>query len=204
MPEPQTDAMKTFALTGGLARLAGPPCACASATTASMCSPPGPGTRCGAGRGMGRPGRPRRRWPRSARSRPKGCAAMSSGPGRRRGAPAAGWRRHAAHVEARCAALLPAYASLCETQGVTSTAKTGSQTPMASDVEISSSPNGIRTRAATLRGWCPRPLDDGASSGGSIYQRPERRPTAGQGALRPAPRSCASPAGKLGGEDSNP
>ena len=22
-------------------------------------------------------------------------------------------------------------------------------------------PNGIRTRAATLRGWCPRPLDDG-------------------------------------------
>ena len=24
------------------------------------------------------------------------------------------------------------------------------------------SPNGIRTRAATLRGWCPRPLDDGA------------------------------------------
>src|ERR1700704_6235515 len=26
-----------------------------------------------------------------------------------------------------------------------------------------SSPNGIRTRAATLRGWCPRPLDDGAS-----------------------------------------
>ncbi len=24
------------------------------------------------------------------------------------------------------------------------------------------SPNGIRTRVATLRGWCPRPLDDGA------------------------------------------
>src|SRR5205085_543673 len=24
-----------------------------------------------------------------------------------------------------------------------------------------SSPNGIRTRVATLRGWCPRPLDDG-------------------------------------------
>ena len=22
-------------------------------------------------------------------------------------------------------------------------------------------PNGIRTRAATLKGWCPRPLDDG-------------------------------------------
>src|SRR5262249_53737641 len=29
--------------------------------------------------------------------------------------------------------------------------------------EKPSSPNGIRTRVATLRGWCPRPLDDGAS-----------------------------------------
>ncbi len=28
--------------------------------------------------------------------------------------------------------------------------------------EAIGSPNGIRTRAATLRGWCPRPLDDGA------------------------------------------
>ena len=27
------------------------------------------------------------------------------------------------------------------------------------------SPNGIRTRVSTLRGWCPRPLDDGAPSG---------------------------------------
>ncbi len=26
---------------------------------------------------------------------------------------------------------------------------------------VSSTPNGIRTRVATLRGWCPRPLDDG-------------------------------------------
>ena len=25
-----------------------------------------------------------------------------------------------------------------------------------------SSPNGVRTRVSTLRGWCPRPLDDGA------------------------------------------
>ena len=24
-----------------------------------------------------------------------------------------------------------------------------------------SSPNGVRTRVSTLRGWCPRPLDDG-------------------------------------------
>jgi hypothetical protein len=26
---------------------------------------------------------------------------------------------------------------------------------------LACSPNGIRTRASTLRGWCPRPLDDG-------------------------------------------
>jgi len=25
-----------------------------------------------------------------------------------------------------------------------------------------SSPNGVRTRVSTLRGWCPSPLDDGA------------------------------------------
>src|SRR5580698_1689568 len=28
-------------------------------------------------------------------------------------------------------------------------------------VVFRSTPNGIRTRAATLKGWCPRPLDDG-------------------------------------------
>src|SRR5207302_394619 len=28
----------------------------------------------------------------------------------------------------------------------------------------SGTPNGIRTRAATLKGWCPRPLDDGGRS----------------------------------------
>ena len=28
-------------------------------------------------------------------------------------------------------------------------------------VTIFRTPNGIRTRAATLKGWCPRPLDDG-------------------------------------------
>ena len=28
--------------------------------------------------------------------------------------------------------------------------------------DFSGSPNGIRTRVSTLRGWCPRPLDDGA------------------------------------------
>ena len=30
----------------------------------------------------------------------------------------------------------------------------------------SGTPNGIRTRAATLRGWCPRPLDDGGRTAG--------------------------------------
>ena len=33
----------------------------------------------------------------------------------------------------------------------------------------SCSPNGIRTRVATLRGWCPRPLDDGAVTGAARY-----------------------------------
>ena len=30
--------------------------------------------------------------------------------------------------------------------------------------EASSAPNGIRTRAAALKGRCPRPLDDGGST----------------------------------------
>jgi hypothetical protein len=29
--------------------------------------------------------------------------------------------------------------------------------------ELDGSPNGIRTRVSTLRGWCPRPLDDGTA-----------------------------------------
>jgi hypothetical protein len=29
------------------------------------------------------------------------------------------------------------------------------------------SPNGVRTRVSTLRGWCPRPLDDGTA--GRVY-----------------------------------
>ncbi len=29
--------------------------------------------------------------------------------------------------------------------------------------DLFSSPNGIRTRVSTLRGWCPRPLDDGTA-----------------------------------------
>jgi hypothetical protein len=48
----------------------------------------------------------------------------------------------------------------------------------ASDLGFLGSPYGIRTRAATLRGWCPRPLDEravlpgaGAPCGASRYQR---------------------------------
>ena len=57
-------------------------------------------------------------------------------------------------------------------------------------------PNGIRTRAATLKGWCPRPLDDGGLrqwpllvesdqnlAGGVV---PIHRPIAKLGAARPA------------------
>src|SRR5580704_18867612 len=33
---------------------------------------------------------------------------------------------------------------------------------MPSELVFLCSPNGIRTRVATLRGWCPWPLDDGA------------------------------------------
>ncbi len=42
------------------------------------------------------------------------------------------------------------------------------------------SPNGIRTRVSTLRGWCPRPLDDGAETvahrvdGSAAYPRVKR------------------------------
>ena len=50
-----------------------------------------------------------------------------------------------------------------------------------SDLVFLGSPYGIRTRAATLRGWCPRPLDDGAGVAGFWFDRRE-----------------------LGGEDSNP
>src|SRR5205807_1586624 len=50
------------------------------------------------------------------------------------------------------------------------------------------SPNGIRTRVATLRGWCPRPLDDGARGG-----RRSRRGRLGRERLPddpPAPRAA--------------
>src|SRR5690606_5314652 len=34
-------------------------------------------------------------------------------------------------------------------------------------VRVLCTPNGIRTRAATLKGWCPRPLDDGGRASSS-------------------------------------
>ena len=36
---------------------------------------------------------------------------------------------------------------------------------------MAGSPNGIRTRVSTLRGWCPRPLDDGAVRGARFPTR---------------------------------
>ena len=53
-----------------------------------------------------------------------------------------------------------------------------------------STPNGIRTRAATLRGWCPRPLDDGGWSRRIAPEILSLRRT--------------RPLQLLGGEDSNP
>ena len=41
---------------------------------------------------------------------------------------------------------------------------------------LAGSPNGVRTRVSTLRGWCPRPLDDGAEREQS--SRKARRPRA--------------------------
>src|SRR5690606_34551889 len=47
------------------------------------------------------------------------------------------------------------------------------------EAEVSEcTPNGIRTRAATLRGWCPRPLDDGGQ-GERAYPAPARAVTPG-------------------------
>ena len=38
---------------------------------------------------------------------------------------------------------------------------------------VSCTPNGIRTRAATLKGWCPRPLDDGGKDVEFVGRAPE-------------------------------
>ena len=42
------------------------------------------------------------------------------------------------------------------------------------------SPNGIRTRVATLRGWCPRPLDDGAERRCAAHAQCSRRCSGGR------------------------
>ena len=62
----------------------------------------------------------------------------------------------------------------------------GSHAPSTLATASHGSPNGIRTRAATLRGWCPRPLDDGA------MRRPRRSVEADDDPT-PSPRHCRQP-----------
>ncbi len=45
---------------------------------------------------------------------------------------------------------------------------------------VSGTPNGIRTRAATLRGWCPRPLDDGGEIFSCAGEKPSRVSSGGR------------------------
>ena len=54
------------------------------------------------------------------------------------------------------------------------------------------SPNGVRTRVSTLRGWCPRPLDDGTvgrGPAGSVATAP-RRPRDPRVRSRPGHGAC--------------
>ncbi len=52
------------------------------------------------------------------------------------------------------------------------------------------SPNGVRTRVSTLRGWCPRPLDDGTVGRGPA------------GIVATDPRRTSRPAGPVAAWDS--
>jgi hypothetical protein len=55
-------------------------------------------------------------------------------------------------------------------------------------------PNGIRTRVTTLKGWCPRPLDDGVvghSGNGRAAQKQGNRGTSGLGRSGEAPHRRA-------------
>ena len=57
-----------------------------------------------------------------------------------------------------------------------------------SDLVLLGSPNGIRTRASTLRGWCPRPLDDGAMLHSALlpsYVFTGRGPVVGEQGIEP-------------------
>ena len=70
--------------------------------------------------------------------------------------------------------------------------------PRAAQTQVfgTGTPNGIRTRAATLRGWCPRPLDDGGRTPGD-----DSSTDLGRSLECHHPQiSCL----ELGGEDSNP
>jgi site-specific DNA recombinase len=67
------------------------------------------------------------------------------------------------------------------------------------------SPNGIRTRVSTLRGWCPRPLDDGAVRPGWPFRagnRNRRNPRDRKSEW--PPRGGGHRSMWLGGRDSNP
>ena len=65
-----------------------------------------------------------------------------------------------------------------------------------SELGFVGSPNGIRTRAATLRGWCPRPLDDGAVQvAPAIYQPQLRAPTANRAVVSRGKTTMAGPLG---------
>ena len=64
------------------------------------------------------------------------------------------------------------------------------------------SPYGIRTRAATLRGWCPRPLDERAvlhNHGGCGQRRYRARRAFAHGARRPASRRAHDRRGAVDG-----
>ena len=103
-------------------------------------------------------GRPRRR-DGSGSSRPDPSPRRCRSPGRSDADPSLIWRAHA-----RTAPLTSArspHAAATATRSRSSRSTTGAGDPRLA-AKVLGSPYGIRTRAATLRGWCPRPLDERA------------------------------------------
>jgi hypothetical protein len=62
----------------------------------------------------------------------------------------------------------------------------------AHDILLDGTPNGIRTRVATLKGWCPGPLDDGGAGDGGHA----RALAATQQCTRPATALSSAPQGR--------
>ena len=60
------------------------------------------------------------------------------------------------------------------------------QTSPRDQMKLISTPNGIRTRAATLKGWCPRPLDDGGRASSTLRAQAKLAPwpSASTGGIR--------------------